>query len=29
MNIPDNGITQALLCIIPEVDLPLEWYLLK
>lgn len=27
MNIPDNGITPALLWIIPEVDLPLEWYL--
>lgn len=27
MNIPDNGITPALFWIIPEVDLPLEWYL--
>lgn len=26
MNIPDNGITPALFWIIPEVDLPLEWY---
>lgn len=27
MSISDNGITPALFWIIPEVDLPLEWYL--